>query len=321
MERSSGMITADQLRVKNEKESLTVAIIVTVIIFVVILGISLFVFIIPLIFAVFYVKTTQGSYLGNAVKITERQFPDIYNTVYLAAERLSMPQPDVFIRQTPVIQAHAIGIWGRKSVVLTSALVETMKPSELACIIGHEFTHIKCEHTSWGILANLHNSIPIPVISNLLSFIFLSWARKAEYTCDRGGLIVSQDVSASVAAIAKLAVGKQLFEKLDLDSFKGQKSEVSKDDISRLSELLLTHPFFVNRIQKMNIYFNSASYRRLTSGVGKYDFDVFHDDLSSVQKESKTESEVEDKVSYCTECGNDLSKDDLICLNCGAIRE
>ena len=59
----------------------------------------------------------------------------------------------------------------------------------------------------------------------------------------------------------------------------------------------------------------------IMQGVGKYDFDVFHDDLSSVQKEGKTESEVEDKVSYCTECGNDLSKDDLICLNCGAIRE
>ena len=321
MERSSGMITADQLRVKNEKESLTVAIIVTVIIFVVILGISLFVFIIPLIFAVFYVKTTQGSYLGNAVKITERQFPDIYNTVYLAAQRLSMPEPDVYVMQNPVINAHALGIWGRKSVILTSGLVEAMKPSELACIIGHEFTHIKCEHTSWAILAGLHNSIPIPVISDLLSFIFLSWSRKAEYTCDRGGLIVSQDVTASVAAQAKLAVGKQLFEKLDLVSFKEQKSEVSKDDISRLSELLSTHPYVVNRIQKMNIYFNSDSYRRLTSGVGKYDFDVFHDDLSNIQKEGQTEFEVEDKVSYCTECGNDLSKDHLICLNCGAIRE
>ena len=311
------MITADQLRVPNEKQSLYVALLITFVIFIILLGISLGFFAVVFFISIFYVKSKQGSLLGNAVKITEDQFPELYNIVSLAAQRLSMSTPDVFIVQSPIINAFALGIGDRKSVILNSALVEAMELPELATIIGHEFTHIKCEHTSWGILADLHNSVSIPIISNVLSFIFNSWTRKAEYSCDRGGLIINQDLNASVKAMAKLAVGRELFEKLDIEIFKEQKSQVSHDDVARLSEMLQTHPFIVNRIQALINYSISSDYINLTSDTEKYDFGIFNDQ-NSVNETIGDEKKVS---AFCTECGNDFPIDYLICMHCGATRE
>ena len=312
------MITPDKIRVPNEKESLSLAIGIMIVLFVFIMGISIGVFIIPLFLAVLYVKSMQGRLLGNSVKVTENQFPEIYDIICHASKNLSMPIPDVFIRQSPVLQAYALGIWGRKSVVLHSALVETMNYSELASIIGHEFTHIKCEHTSWGILANLHSSIPIPIISDILSFIFNKWSRKAEYTCDRGGLIVIQNANASVYAIAKLAVGKELFEKLDLDVLKEQQVQISHDDLSRLTELLQTHPYLINRIQEIIRYSRSSEYMNLTSDIEGYDPVIYENTGSTNDTEPGFYQE--EQQDFCFECGENLATGDLICLNCGAIR-
>ena len=311
------MITADQLRVPNEKQSLYIALFITFIIGVILLGISLGSFAILFFISIFYVKSQQGSLLGNAVKVTENQFPDLYNIVSHAAQRLSMPPPDVFIVQNPIINAYALGVKGRRSVVLHSALVEAMELPELASIIGHEFTHIKCEHTSWIILAGLHSNFKIPIISDLLSLIFKSWGRKSEYTCDRGGLIVNQDVNGSIKAMAKMAVGRELFEKLDIDIFKEQKSKVAHDDVARLSEMLQTHPFVVNRIQALINYSISSDYINLTSDTEKYDFGIFNDQ-NSVNETIGDEKKVS---AFCTECGNDFPIDYLICMHCGATRE
>ena len=80
------MITPDKIRVPNEKESLSLAIGIMIVLFVFIMGISIGVFIIPLFLAVLYVKSMQGRLLGNSVKVTENQFPEIYDIVCLASK-------------------------------------------------------------------------------------------------------------------------------------------------------------------------------------------------------------------------------------------
>ena len=166
------MIIPDEIRVPQEKEALSLAIGITVIIFIFILGISIGFFVVPFIIIVLMIKQKQGSLLGNSVKITENQFPDIYKICKKAEKSLTMKMPDVFITQSPVLNAMELGFWGRKSVILHSALVETMTEDELSFIIGHEFTHIKCDHTNCTVFTSLKDSLNIPVISDILSLIF-----------------------------------------------------------------------------------------------------------------------------------------------------
>lgn len=205
----------------------------------------------------------QSQLLGGCARVSEKQFPEIYSIAQEAAARLGMNQPEVFIKQDPTINAFAIGFWGRKSVVLHSTTVEAMERNELEQIIGHEFSHIKCGHTNLMVLASSFGGVNVPLISQLLSFIFLFWSRKAEYTCDRGGLLASRDPKAAIAAMCKLAVGPTLFKQMDVDDFMNQQIAIAQSDVTKLSENLATHPYLVKRIHAIRQFHDSDQYRRL----------------------------------------------------------
>ena len=263
----SQTVNADDYRVALEKEVLYGSLCVLGFIFLILLGISLGLIIVLVAVSAFWVKIRQGQLLGQAVKVSEYQLPEVFQLAQIAAERLCMKMPDVFVKESPILNAYATGfIDDRKTVVLHSALVEAMDEEELISIIGHEFSHIKCHHTNWIVLTNTaENVAKIPLISDIVGFVFLLWSRKCEYTCDRGGLLASRNLRASTSALAKLAVGKKLFEKMNIDALLEQKQDIDASETSRISEIFATHPHIINRIHELNNFDKSDLYRKLTA--------------------------------------------------------
>ena len=258
-------ISADEYRVDGEKKALNVGIglLVLVMLFV---GIGLW-FVLPILIIITAIALwiQQGQLLGGGVKVSQDQFPEIDELAKKAASRLGMKRPDIFVVLNPEINAFAMGFLGKKSVVLHSALVEALQPNELLCILGHEFSHIKCGHTTWLVLTNSSGKINVPVISSILHFIFLWWSRKGEYTCDRGGLLASRDLQAAIATACKLAVGPELFKKMTVEHFVGQQEDIDLDQGAQLSEALQTHPYTVKRVQALQEYYDSPEYRSLAA--------------------------------------------------------
>lgn len=254
------MISADDYRVPSERFYLKLAIIITLLLLLFVVGISWGVVLIFVLVAVFYVKIKQGQLLGNSIKITGRQFPELFNQCVKVSERLSMQMPEVYIIQNPVLNAYALGVRSRFSVVLHSALVESLDEEEMNSILGHEFSHIKCGHTNWLVFTSLKDAIYIPIVSDILGVIFNSWSRRAEYTCDRGGLLASRKVNKSISALAKIAVGRELFDKMNLDAYQQQLAGPTQDDLTQLSEALQTHPHIVNRIHGLHYFSRSKNY-------------------------------------------------------------
>lgn len=210
----------------------------------------------------------QGLQVGNGVKVSEKQLPHIHSLAKTAAARLSMKMPDVFVAESPVFNACAIGFLGRKTIQLNSALVKGMTPDELAFIIGHEFAHIKCNHTNLLVLTQATSVVSgIPFVSPILGLLYKFWSRKGEYTCDRGGLLACRNEAAAVAALAKMAVGPELFKQMDLDEFLSQHMDLEQDDLARLSEAVHTHPYVVKRIRAVAAFHDSDQYRRLAAAV------------------------------------------------------
>jgi Zn-dependent protease with chaperone function len=206
-----------------------------------------------------------GQLLGGAVKVSPRQFPEIDAVAEQAAARLGMRRPDVFLSYSPIINACAMGFLGRKNVVLNSALVEAMDHDELLQVVGHEFSHIKCGHTSLMVLLGSSQGVPVPGISHLLQFIFLWWSRKAEYTCDRGGLIACQNPRPAVMAMCKLAVGPELFKKMNVADFLSQQQDLDQNQVATLSETLIDHPYTVKRIHAIEAFRESQEYSAIVS--------------------------------------------------------
>lgn len=211
----------------------------------------------------FYMWANQGRMLGGAALVSEKQFAEIHALAKQAASRLSMKLPEIFVAHSPELNASATGFLGRKSIVLNSALIEAMTPEELQFIIGHELSHIKCGHTNLLVITSANNAVAIPVVSNVLAAMFRLWSRKCEYTCDRGGLLACRNEKAAVSALCKLAVGPDLFKKLDIEHFLAQQMDIEQDDVSRLSESLGTHPYLIKRVKAIVDFEQSPAYTKL----------------------------------------------------------
>ena len=118
--------------------------------------------------------------------------------------------------------------------------------------------------------------------------------------------------------MAKLAVGKELFKRLDLDILKQQKKQISQDEISKLSESLQTHPYTINRIQEIINFSNSSSYESLISNIDGYRTEL-NDEINS-DEGNNFDSPPMTYDSFCIECGENMPSEYLICLNCGSIK-
>ena len=202
-----------------------------------------------------YVLYEQGAIKGSAIAVSTRCFPDVDVLAMSAADRLGIGKPSLFIRQSAELNAYAVGFPGSSSVVLHSATVHSSHsaPLELQFIIGHEFTHIKCSHVLWLTVAARNPILGrIPVLNFALPLFFSWWSRQAEYTADRGGFIACGDLAASQRALARLAIGPDLFDRLDMDEFVKQAYE---GDLSmRAHELFSSHPLLAKRIVALGEY-------------------------------------------------------------------
>jgi Zn-dependent protease with chaperone function len=251
-------LSPDYFRVDGESLILCISLILFSTLLIALSSASLAILPILIIVSVFLIKTKQGQLLGQSVKVSEHQLPDVYAASKKAASRLFMPMPDIFVTQNPVINAYAIGFLGKKSVVLNSKTVEAMTNEELTYILGHEFAHIKCNHTKWMVITSSTESVRIPILSSFFGFIFLFWSRKAEYTADRGGLIASKDLKSSITALLKVAVGEKLVSQMDIARILRQQE--GADIIDNLSEIVGTHPYTLNRIRYLKDFYQSRTY-------------------------------------------------------------
>ncbi|MCM2676197.1 M48 family metallopeptidase [Alkalicoccobacillus plakortidis] len=117
------------------------------------IGIALFIF----AFMFFVNMTMLGSIRGNGVRISENQFPDVYERVKVMSEQMGLQKvPDVFVIQSEgILNAFATRFWGRNMVVLYSEIFDLGREQgkdELDFIIAHELSHVKRRHVWKNIL-------------------------------------------------------------------------------------------------------------------------------------------------------------------------
>ena len=208
------------------------------------------------------IKRQESTLLGNAVHISTDQFPEVHSVATKVAERLNMRLPQLYLLADDSLNAFSFGFLGTKSVVIHSGVAEAMDELELAAILGHEFTHIKCEHTTWSALTGSSEVASVPVVKQLFGFMFGIWSRKAEVTADRGALIAAGSFKPAASALAKLATGKQMFQKFNLERFLEQKMDLTENEVTKFSDFFHSHPSLVDRIHHLRRYAESEDFKR-----------------------------------------------------------
>jgi Zn-dependent protease with chaperone function len=263
------MVTIEKLRVEGEQTALYITLAGIFFALIVIAGLSLGLIFVLIGITLLVIQMQKSRILGGSVLINDKQFPDMYDSCLKVASKLSMPMPRVYILQDPTLNAFAMSSISQDDngvVVFHSAMVEALTELELTTIIAHEFTHIKCNHTRWGVLTNLHGQYYVPIVSDIMAFVTTYYSRKCETTSDRGGLIVAQNLEASATSLIKLAIGKELFEKMNIEEFIKQAETLEEDNFGKIAELNLTHPLILNRIKYLISFHNSNEYRAFVGG-------------------------------------------------------
>ena len=222
----------------------------------------------------------QVFYLDNiasSVLVGEHQLPDLFQLLQEACQVLDLEMPQLYVRQDPTPNAYTFAMRGKQPfIVVHTSLIELLEPPEIQAVIAHELGHLKCEHGVYLTAANLmmlavgQLSQWGALLAQNLQMQLLTWVRCAEFTCDRAGLLVTQDPSVMASVLMKLAGGSPtLSQKLNLDAFLAQARAYDQVD-HELSTLLksmrtaeLTHPLPVLRAREIDRWANEADYQSL----------------------------------------------------------
>ena len=230
------------------------------------------------LFGLFNERAFRLTFLASAVRVSERQFPHIYELVRDGSYILDLDEvPEVYVTQNPLVNAMALGR-DKPFIVITTGMVNLYDPEELRWVVGHELGHILSGHTVYRtmlvILLQLASRVAFLPISLGLGAIIWGleeWFRKSELSCDRAGLLAGQDVDAARRALMKLAGGAQLSE-LNPDAFREQAHEYDavpdlRDSILKILQLQgNTHPFAVVRFADLDYWATHGEYERILGG-------------------------------------------------------
>lgn len=204
------------------------------------------------------IRSHQARLGQTAFRVSSESAPDLYRLMEKACQRLAMPSPEFYVEKSPDLNAYATGFGGAGTVVLYSGIVELLTPDELTFIIGHELTHIKCRHCRYSVFTNATiGTAWNQTVAHLADLIFKFWSRKAEFTCDRGGLVACKNPAVAMMALAKLE-----FPKTE------QAVQFARAAISgnpAVDNWLATHPDTRNRIAAVSSYSRTPEFRRLES--------------------------------------------------------
>jgi len=122
--------------------------------------------------------------------------------------------PELYVQRSEQFTATTLGV-DKPMIALSSECLDKLNKEELLFMIGREIAQIKCQHTLYqeigfifpelmDALSNITLGLS-GVLSSGLKYALFHWAQMAEYTADRGGLLVCQDIYVAKKLYTKLA--------------------------------------------------------------------------------------------------------------------
>lgn len=187
-----------------------------------------------------------GHLRGNSVKISEKQFPEIFEILKKQSEELNLSKiPNIYLLQgNGVLNAFATRFIFKNYIILHSEIMEEAYKKGIAAvefIIGHELGHIKRKHTSFFKTWFLFPSRFIP-------FLHSAYSRACEYTCDSIGYALSPN--GFKPGMLMLAAGKELSSKVNIDEYL---SSANNDSgfVTWVAEIFSTHPHIYKRVKAL----------------------------------------------------------------------
>ncbi|MBD0737698.1 peptidase M48 [Streptomyces sp. CBMA29] len=218
-------------------------------------------------------------FLSDSVRVGDEQFAHLNAMLRDACYILDMEKvPAMYVTQDPQPNAMCIGM-DEPIIVVTTGLVELLDEEEMRAVVGHEVGHALSGHSVYRTILLFLTSLALRVawipLGNLAILAIVTalreWFRKSELSADRAGLLVGQDVQASMRGLMKIAGGNHLHE-MNVDAFLKQADEFEaagdlRDSVLKILNVLpRSHPFTTVRAAELRKWAGSRDYQRLMDG-------------------------------------------------------
>jgi len=212
---------------------------------------------------VVYRQLTRAGTRGSAVRLSLRQFPDIYAVKDDFARRLNLRRdPEIYVMSgNGASNAFAASTFGYDFVVIHSELFSNTyekNKEALAFIIGHELGHLRLGHTRlWYQLSTAYVD-RVPLLRGFLS-------RARELSCDRHGAYLAPQ---GEEGLVLLAAGRYVYKQVDVEQLLEQ-AQRFRGFWPTVAQLPQSHPFTVRRIRVLHDagFFEAATENPSTEGV------------------------------------------------------
>src|ERR671914_296527 len=212
---------------------------------------------------VVYRQLTRAGTRGSAVRLSLRQFPDIYAVKEDFARRLGLQRdPEIYLMSgNGVLNAFAASTFGYDFVVIHSELFSNTYQKNrdaLAFIIGHELGHLRLGHTRlWYQLSTAYVD-RVPLLGKFLS-------RAREYSCDRHGAYLAPQ---GEEGLVLLAAGRYVYKQVDVGELMEQ-AQRFRGFWPVVAQLPQSHPFTVRRLKVLCDagFFEASEENAATGGV------------------------------------------------------
>jgi len=215
---------------------------------------------------------------ANAVRVGATQFPRLNQLYTDVLTTMDWPdRPELFVSQTPFVNAGAFGV-ERPFIVINSGALKLLDDDEMRTLLGHELGHIMSGHALYHtilVIILFVSANMLPFLAGLflapIQFALLEWFRKSELSSDRAGLIATQDPKASMRMFLKMAGGGDMAQ-MDLDAFLAQAKEYEDTGgaVDRIFKILNTlgqsHPFNTLRAAELQRWVEAGAYDRILNG-------------------------------------------------------
>lgn len=247
-------------------------------------------------------KAAKISFLSTAIRLSEKQLPEVYTLLPPICEKLGIAVPDLYMvqsRNKKDLNAFTGGVT-TPFVCVTSELVKQMTPQMIASILAHECGHIACKHCLYhalaGSFANGIEASPlskIPAIRKHLSKALITalrfWDRCSELSADRAAVLCDGDATKTVDALLKAHgfednINREEFIKQALDL----KHFVNDSTANKMMEQWIiqwdTHPLLATRAYECYDWSKTDSFKGIIDGTYT---------VAEAKKDSEEETESE----------------------------
>lgn len=192
-------------------------------------------------FAIYYF---YANYRANSLRITKKNFPEVYALIEEYARRLGIAVPKAYVtQQNGVLNAFSSFLIRKQWICIHAEIFEVAYREHkdmdaLAFVIAHEMAHIYYGHST------LHYNFWI-LFSNAIPILGATASRAREYSCDR----LAQRLTGTdgLDAMLMLVVDRHLYKMVDKEDYVEEMRD-RKGFFLWAANLVADHPVMCKRV-------------------------------------------------------------------------